>query len=119
VNDGVAVSAKFQSEPDGVRSLSFPQIDTLIGISALWSKLVRRGMTCLWSVPALRVFLKEEIHTVTDAIAELSADPGYSIDPGDQGVANVWGQRICDVESLLEYAHQCGEVAEQEPCVTV
>jgi hypothetical protein len=48
-------------------------------------------MTCLWSVPALRILPKEEIHIITDAIAELLADPGYSIQPGDQGVPNVGG----------------------------
>jgi hypothetical protein len=53
---------------------------------------------------------KEGIHIVTDAIAELLADLAYSVQPGDQGVPSVGWQRICNGESLLEYAHQSGEV---------
>ena len=36
-----------------------------------------------WSVPALRVLGKDEVHIVTNAIAELLADPVYPIQPGD------------------------------------
>ena len=63
-----------------------------------------------WLVSALRVLGKDEIHIVTDSISELLADGVYSIQPGDQGVPAAGGQRICSGESLLEYAHQRGEV---------
>ena len=45
-----------------------------------------------WSVSALRVLRKDEVHAVSDVIAEIVAYVAYSIQPRERGAAAVSGQ---------------------------
>ena len=59
---------------------------------------------------ALRVFRKDIVHAVSDAIAEIVADIAYLIQPGEEGIPAVDGQCNRNGMGLLERMYQCVEV---------